>query len=73
MDMAGSRIKLVGRTRHGKNRVHQHGDIWFVQEVRGDKMLLRSEHKTEGPKHNKVFDGRWVHLKNDQNFEWSEI
>lgn len=73
MDMARSRVKLVGKTRHGKNRINQHGDMWFVEEVRGDKMLLRSERKTEGPKHNKVFDGRWVQLKDDQNFEWSEI
>ena len=33
-------------------------------------MHLRSEHKTDGPMHNKDFDGRWVELQNDPNFEW---
>lgn len=32
-------------------------------------MLLRSEFRTEGPKENKTFDGRWVQLQNDPNFE----
>jgi hypothetical protein len=63
------RVILKGITRHGKNRVHQHGEVWFVEEIRGDKMLLRSEFRTEGPKENKTFDGRWVQLKNDPNFE----
>ena len=63
------KVLLQGITRHGKNRINQHGANWFVQEVRGDQMLLRSEHKTEGPKHNRVFDGRWVKLQNDPNFK----
>ena len=64
------KVLLRGKTRHGKNRIHQHGNLWFVEEVRGSKIMLRSEHKTEGPKHNKGFDGRWVELQNDPNFEW---
>lgn len=64
-------ITLKGITRHGKNRINQHGDQWLVKEVRGGSMLLQSEHKTEGPRDNKGFDGRWVELQNDPNFEWS--
>ncbi len=63
-------VILTGKTRHGKNRIQQHGNNWFVKEVRGGWMLLESEFKTEGPKHNKGLDWRWVSLQNDPNFEW---
>ena len=36
-------VVLTGKTRHGKNRIQQHGKLWFVQEVRGGKMHLRSD------------------------------
>ena len=61
-------IVLVGKTRHGKNRIQQHGMLWFVKEVRGGWMLLESEFNTEGPKDNKGLDWRWVALQNDTNF-----
>jgi hypothetical protein len=65
-------IKLVGKTRHGKNRIHQHGEKWIVESVgkfQGQSAFsLRSTEKTEGPKHNKGFDGRWVLMKDDPNF-----
>ena len=64
----GNKIILKGKTRHGKNRIQQHGMLWFVKEVRGGWMLLESEFKTEGPKDNKGLDWRWVALQNDTNF-----
>ena len=65
-------VELVGKTRHGKNRINQHGNKWLVMEVgkfQGQPALaLRSFDKTEGPKGNKGFDSRWVLLENDPNF-----
>lgn len=65
-------VALVGKTRHGKNRINQHGNKWLVMEVgkfQGQPALaLRSFDKTEGPKNNKGFDSRWVLLENDPNF-----
>ena len=70
--MKSTCIKLVGKTRHGKNRIHQHGEKWIVESVgkfQGQSAFsLRSTEKTEGPKHNKGFDGRWVLMKDDPNF-----
>ena len=70
----GENIVLKGKTRHGKNRIQQHGMEWVVKEIgtfHGHQaMSLRSQHKTEGPKHNKGFDSRWVLLKEDPNFLW---
>ena len=67
----GGTVTLKGITRHGKNRINQHGTIWRVKEIRGMKMFLESQFKTEGPKDNKIFDCRWVEIKNDPNFDWS--
>lgn len=68
-----AKVMLKGITRHGKNRIHQHGNIWIVENIskfRGQPAaMLRSLHKTEGPKNNKGFDGRWVLLQDDPNFE----
>ena len=65
-------VWLKGLTRHGKNRINQHGEKWIIEEVgkfQGRKALrLRSTEKTEGPKHNKGFDGRWVWIDDDPNF-----
>lgn len=61
-------VVLKGKTRHGKNRIHQHGERWVVKHLGlfngAPAMLLRSEHKTDKGD----FDGRWVHLQDDNNF-----
>jgi len=62
----GDRVRLTGKTRHGKNRINQHGDVWVVENpgmaqtiilasaigrFRGQEAIgLRSLNKTEGPK-----------------------
>ena len=83
--MNKSVVTLKGISRHGKNRIAQHGSTWFVEKV--DKflgqpaMLLRSENETfaiRGRGNSKqewkttwMYDGRWVLLKDDPNFIWS--
>ena len=83
--MNKSVVILKGISRHGKNRIAQHGSKWFVEKV--DKfcgqpaMLLRSENETfaiRGRGNSKqewkttwMHDGRWVLLKNDPDFIWS--
>lgn len=65
-------ITLTGKTRHGKNRINQHGNKWLVMKIgkfQGQPALaLRSFDKTEGPKDNKGFDSRWVLIQEDPNF-----
>ena len=66
----GKWVLLKGKTRHGKNRINQHGDMWLIEKVstfQGQpSMLLRSENKTDKGD----FDGRWVLLRDDPNFLW---
>ena len=65
-----SLLKLKGKTRHGKNRIQQHGEIWRVERestFRGQPAWsLRSMAKTFG---GREFDGRWVLKNDDPNFE----
>ena len=76
----GDFVRLEGKSRHGKNRINQHGDVWEVLDEQLTKLLLSSLEATEGPKHNKVKDWRWIsavdsedpnftiveHIKNEQ-------
>ena len=62
----GRAIVLKATTRHGKNRIHQHGDIWWIKEVRNDRMLLESNDRTDRGE----FDWRWIDLQDDRDFTW---
>ncbi len=66
----GKWVLLKGKTRHGKNRINQHGDMWLIESVANFQgqpaMLLRSENKTDKGE----FDSRWVLLRDDPNFLW---
>ena len=73
----GESIKLVPKTRHGKNRIHQHGDEWEIlnlSKFKGQPALhLRSKGKTFKMGSSWVFDGRWVLLNNDSDFEIVQV
>ena len=67
--LVGDKVKLIGTTQHGKNRVREQGDIWevirlnpsvsFKTKAPGPFMLLQA---TEG------ISMRWVSTVNDDNF-----
>ena len=67
-DKGMKQVVLKGKSRHGKNRVQQHGSLWFVEQFakfrRQDAVWLRSENKTDKG----GFDGRWVLLRDDPDF-----
>ena len=69
----GDMIKLNGKTRHGKNRVNEHGESWIVMNVgkfKGSPAVhLRSIDKTFKMGQAWTFDGRWVLLNNAPDFE----
>jgi len=62
-------LKLSGKTRHGKNRIAQHGIHWLVQAdgtFKGNPAwLVSSMHKSDKGD----FNRRWILKTNDQNFE----
>tara|TARA_A200000159_G_scaffold157617_1_gene173928 strand:- start:517 stop:738 length:222 start_codon:yes stop_codon:yes gene_type:complete len=69
----GDWVKLKAKTRHGKNRINQHGNHWLVLNVdkfKGQPALsLRSQKQTDKGH----FDGRWVLIKDDDNFEMEKL
>ena len=62
----GTKIILTGISRHGKNRIEQHGHVWDINAVgtfRGQPAVrLQSEKKTFrlGSFGKKIHDQRWV-------------
>ena len=75
MGMLKKKVKLVGKSRHGKNRVREQGALWrvvgeslrvhFNTKAPGPFLLLESEDQT-GPHGSHA---RWVSLRDDPNFE----
>jgi len=69
----GQKVLLKGKSRHGKNRIEQHGDLWTVTgkgTFNGHPaMRLTSENESFNIGHGKkIKDNRWVFLKDDPNF-----
>ena len=73
--MVATRVRLIGKTLHGKNQIRQHGDIWEVVHSNQPCLALRSLNKTFGgfSDGHKEKDLRWVFPENDPNFEVIDI
>ena len=65
----GNWIKLKCKTGHGKNRIREHCEDWLVDIITEGEAMLRSQHKTFKVGSDLHFDGRWVDLPTDNNFE----
>lgn len=67
----GNRVKLAGKTKHGKNRVREQGELWivvkikknvvFASDMRKEFALLRAEARP-------AEFWRWVAIDDDKNF-----
>lgn len=69
----GKWIVLKGITGHGKNRIREHGDKWLVVKKCDNKLMLRSRQETFKIGGEMHFDGRWIDIPIDKNFEISKI
>ena len=70
---AVKRIRLKGKSGHGKNRIREHGDLWLVVHVDTNKVMLRSRNKTFKAGDEMHHDCRWIDQGVDKNFEIVEI
>ena len=59
----GDTIKLIPITRHGKNRVREHGEIGSVRHMRTSSFCIETPDK----------DWRWIDNVDDKNFNWEII
>jgi hypothetical protein len=56
-------VKLIPKTRHAKNRVHEHGDMADVIQIRKTSFCAMA---SDG-------DWRWVDVPNDRDFLWEIV
>ncbi len=66
-------VRLTGKSKHGKNRIQQHGSTWVVVQRgrfagRAAFMVASMENTDRGRR-----DGRWVHIRDDKDFNWEII
>jgi len=71
----GDFVRLKGKTRKGKNRINQHGDVWEVIDEQLTKILLQSLEKTfkDTPGRVAEKDWRWISATEDRDFEVVEL
>lgn len=67
------KVRLTGKTKHGKNRVREHGEIWTVNSIT-EKVHFPRAIKGSGPflfliPSSGSDDMRWVSEVGDPNFE----
>lgn len=65
----GDKVKLVGKTLRGKNRIGQHGSIWTVDTIGAADFLVKSERDTfQVAPGEWSRDLRWISLFDDPDF-----
>ena len=66
-------VRLIGKSKHGKDRIRQHGDVWKLIAMHGDRFVLESMHETFTLGDEKIHDVRGVQRIDDPNFKWEKI
>tara|TARA_Y100001938_G_C7784259_1_gene279420 strand:+ start:277 stop:516 length:240 start_codon:yes stop_codon:yes gene_type:complete len=69
--LIGTEVNLKGKSKHGKNRIQQFGEEFWVSEVR-DRIHTTAHKNLPGPflmVFSKTGDHRWVALSGDPDFD----
>jgi len=66
-------VRLTGKSKHGKNRIQQHGSTWVVVQRgrfagRAAFMVASIGNTDRGRR-----DGRWVQIRDDKEFDWEIV
>ena len=56
----GDTVELIPKTRHGKNRVHEHGNTAKVVHMKPSSFSVETP---DG-------DSRWIDFSDDRDFDW---
>ena len=59
----GDKIRLIPKTRHAKNRVHEHGEITIITIIRDSSFCTEIPGK----------DWRWIDNIDDTHFDWERV
>ena len=72
-------VRLIGKTKHGKERIRQHGEVWIIKAEAPfngrPTWSLQSIEKTFGgfKDGHREHDRRWVLKQDDPNFDWEFV
>ena len=75
-------VRLIGKTKHGKDRIRQHGDVWNVEsmttQTNKNRMMLESLHETSSMRMDdgriwRFQDCRSIDKLDDEDFDWQFI
>ena len=67
---AGDIIKLSGKTRHGKNRIRENGDLWKVINIDGqDSSVLSTKICVIPVDLERRENWRWIDIPEDEHME----
>jgi hypothetical protein len=80
-DRKMTQVILTGKTKHGKDRIRQHGNVWNVTSmsmpVAPHKMMLESLHETTTLRVScetlRFKDARSIDKSDDKDFDWQFI
>ena len=66
----GDNLRLAGKTRHGKNRIRENGDLWEVTNLDGqDSSILSTKACVVPIKESRRSEWRWLDLPSDEHME----
>ena len=66
----GDNLRLAGKTRHGKNRIRENGDLWEVTNLDGqDSSILSTKACVVPIKESRRSEWRWLDLPSDEHLE----
>ena len=66
----GDAVRLSGKTRHGKNRIRENGDMWEVITIDGKERSVLSTKICVGPMaEGRRENWRWLDLPEDEHME----
>ena len=66
----GNLMKLAGKTRHGKNRIRENGDMWRGISVDGgDSSILTTKVCVRPMDLERRDEWRWIDLPSDEHME----
>ena len=71
----GDKIELKGRSKHGKNRIQQFGQDFWISEVR-DRIQTTTHKNLPGPflmVFSETGDNRWVALNDGPDFAVQQL
>ena len=64
----GNHLRLVGKTRHGKNRIRENGDMWEVTNLDvQDSSILSTKACVIPLREDRRAEWRWLDLPSDEH------